>query len=299
MQRCEGQRETSNLAAATLSRSLAQAEAPVAVEIRSGQPGDMKQSSSGPGPSLACLASPATKGVGAVVIGGDFQGLGIVRSLGRHGVPICIIDDERSIAGFSRYATYNERMANLRDEHQTVDTVLAVGHRLHLEGWVLFPTRDETVAAFSRYRSELAEYFRVPTPTFDVVQWAWDKRNTYCLAKELGIPAPRTWYPNDLRELGQIEADPPLVIKPAIKEHFINATKAWKVSSRAELVERFQQAAALLEPSEIMIQELIPGDGRQQFAYCAFFKNGQAVGSMFTRRWRQHPPPYLSGKDCK
>ena len=32
--------------------------------------------------------------VGAVVIGGDYQGLGIVRSLGRQGVPVCVVDDE-------------------------------------------------------------------------------------------------------------------------------------------------------------------------------------------------------------
>jgi hypothetical protein len=32
--------------------------------------------------------SPPVKPIGAVVVGGDFQGLGIVRSLGRHGVPI-------------------------------------------------------------------------------------------------------------------------------------------------------------------------------------------------------------------
>ncbi len=41
-----------------------------------------------------------------------------------------------------------------------------------------------------------------------------------------------------------------------------------------------------------MIQDLIPGDGRQQFAYCAFFKGGRAVGSMVVRRSRQHPPEF-------
>ena len=238
--------------------------------------------------------SPAAGPVGAVIVGGDFQGLGIVRSLGKCGVPTCIIDDEISISRFSRYATHAVRVSNLRDELQTVETVLDIGHRLHLEGWVLFPTRDETVAAFSRYRSELSECFRVPTPELSVVQCAWDKRNTYRLAQELDIPTPRTWYPYDLSELEQIEADPPLVIKPAIKEHFIYATKvkAWRACSREELVERFQQAAALVEPGEVMIQELIPGDGRQQFSYCAFFKNGQAIGSMVARRRRQHPPEF-------
>jgi hypothetical protein len=36
---------------------------------------------------------------------------------------------------------------NLRDEAQAVDTVLDVGRRLGLAGWVLYPTRDETVGA--------------------------------------------------------------------------------------------------------------------------------------------------------
>lgn len=235
-----------------------------------------------------------TRPVGAIVVGGCFQGLGIVRSLGRHNVPVCIIDDERSISRFSRYATYAVQVANLRDERETVNTVLEVGRRFGLEGWVLYPTRDETVAAFSRYRSELMEQFRVPTPDWDVIRWAWDKRNTYRLAGELGIPAPRTWYPQDLSELEKIEVDLPLVIKPAIKEHFIYATKAkaWRANTRQDLVERFQQAAALVGPGEVMIQELIPGDGQQQFSYCAFFKDGRAVGSMVAQRLRQHPPEF-------
>src|SRR5271157_1320843 len=89
-----------------------------------------------------------SQGVGAVVIGGDYQGLGIVRSLGRHNVPVCIIDDEYSISRFSKYATHVVPVASLRDERRTVDAVLEIGHRLNLKGWVLYPTRDETVAAF-------------------------------------------------------------------------------------------------------------------------------------------------------
>jgi D-aspartate ligase len=165
---------------------------------------------------------------------------------------------------------------------------------LDLEGWVVYPTRDETVAALARYRSRLAEFFRVPTPPWETVQWVWDKRNTYRLASELGIPTPRTWYLHDVGELEQITADPPFAIKPAIKEHFIYATKAkaWRANNRAELRELFQRAAKHVGPGEVMIQELIPGDGRQQFAYCAFYKEGQAVGSMVVRRNRQHPPEF-------
>ncbi len=245
--------------------------------------------------STAQSALAGTRRIGALVVGGCFQGLGIVRSLGRRGVPVVVIDDEFSVSRYSRYTTRYLRVPDLRDEQKTVDTVLEVGQRLGLEGWVLYPTMEQTVAAFSRYRPQLTEFFRVPTPDWNTVQWAWDKRNTYRLAQELDIPTPKTWYPKNLGELEQIEdTDFPLAIKPAIKEHFIYATKAkaWRADTRKELVERFEQATALVRPGETMIQELIPGDGRQQFAYCAFFKEGQAIGSMVAQRRRQHPPEF-------
>ena len=232
--------------------------------------------------------------IGVVVVGGDYQGLGIVRSLGRRKVPVCIIDDEHSIARFSRYATHSVSVKSLRNERQTVDTILEIGHRLGLKGWVLYPTRDETVAAFARYRSILTEFFRVPTPGWETIQWVWDKRNTYRLANELGIPTPKTWYPHNVAELEQITIDPPLALKPAIKEHFIYATKAkaWRANNQIELRELFQRAVSQVGPGEVMVQDLIPGDGRQQFAYCAFFKGDRAVGSMVVRRTRQHPPEF-------
>src|ERR1700690_2476455 len=136
--------------------------------------------------------------VGAVVVGGDFHGLGIARSLGRHGVPICIIDDEYSIGRFSKYTTLTVAAPSLRDADRTIEFLLETGRRRNLQGWVLFPTRDEHVAAFARHRGELSKVFLVPTPAWDVVKWAWNKWNTYCLAQKLDIPIPRTWCPQNL-----------------------------------------------------------------------------------------------------
>jgi len=241
-------------------------------------------------------AAPPSKkgGVGAVVVGGDFNGLGIVRSVGRHKIPVCIIDDEFSISRFSRYATHSVRVPELRHEGQIVESVLRAGRDLGLEGWVLYPTREEIVAAFSRNRAVLRERFRVPTPDWNAVRWAWDKRNTYRKARELGIPTPRTWYPSSLQQVEEIDAGFPLVLKPAIKEHFIYETKAkaWRADSREQLRDLFTRATAIAGAEEIMVQERIPGDGRCQFAYCALFKEGRALGSMVARRNRQHPPEF-------
>lgn len=229
---------------------------------------------------------------GAVVVGGDYQGLGIVRTLGRQGVPVCVVDDERSISRYSRYATKFAKVADLHNERATVDSLLELGKRFGLDGWVLFPTREELVAAFSHHRSELGEIFRVPTPDWETVKWAWDKRNTHRLAKELNIPTPVTYYPANVDELSQLHGlMPPFVIKPAIKEHFVYATKAkaWRAESHSELRKLFRKATRLAGAGEIMVQELIPGGGSQQFSYCAFFRDGEAVGKMVVRRRRQHP----------
>lgn len=228
---------------------------------------------------------------GAIVLGGDYQGLGIVRSLGRKGIPICVIDDEPSVARHSRYASFAVRVPRLRHEEEVVGSVLEVGERLGLEGWVLYPTRDEIVAAFSRRREELERFFRVPTPPWESISRAWDKRLTYEHARTLGVPSPRTWRVGDAAELDAVEERLPLVIKPAIKEHFIYATnaKAWRADTRAAFESLFRRAAAIVPAEEVMVQELIPGDGRCQFSYCSFFKDGRSIATMVVRRSRQRP----------
>lgn len=235
-----------------------------------------------------------TRDVGAVVLGGDYQGLGIVRSLGRHGLPVCVVDDEQSISRLSRYAGICERIADLGDETRLVADLLELGRRRGLEGWVLYPTRDETVAALARNRDELGVFFRVPTAPWEAVQWAWDKRNTYEMAESAGVPAPRTWQPATLEDLDAIDAQPPWAIKPAIKEHFFYETKAkaWRADTREELRELVARAMDIVGPGEVLVQELIPGDGRQQFAYGALYADGEPLATMVVRRRRQHPPEF-------
>jgi D-aspartate ligase len=228
---------------------------------------------------------------GAVVIGGDYQGLGIVRSLGRRGIPICVVDDEYSISRFSRYTNFAVHVPDLCDESSIVQALLTIGKRLNLKGWVLFPTREEIVAALSRNRHQLLEFFHVPTPSWSTVQWMWDKRNTYQLAHELKIPIPETWIPQTAEDVDKITMAFPLALKPAIKEHFfyITKAKAWRADSKEQLHELLRRATSIAGPGEMIVQDLIPGDGRHQFGYCAFFKDGRAIGSMVTRRRRQHP----------
>src|SRR5579862_1361858 len=232
--------------------------------------------------------------IGAVVVGGDFHGLGIIRSLGRRGIPLCVVDDEYSIGRFSKYTTFTVRPPTLRKEQETVDFLVEMGKRMNLKGWVLFPTRDEHVAAFSRHKEKLSEVFRVPTPDWEITKWAWNKWNTYSLAQKLDIPIPRTWCPRTLEDIDQIDAEFPLGVKPSVKEDFFYATKAkaWRANNREELRDMFQKASSHVGSNEVLVQEIIPGDGTCQFSSCVFIKDGVAIGTMEAQRWRQHPPEF-------
>jgi D-aspartate ligase len=247
-------------------------------------------------PARARLGRTAPGGppsaVGAVLVGGDYQGLSIARSLGRHGVPVCVIDDERSITGASRFTSHRLHVADLRTAGATLEALEVAERRFGLEGWVLYPTRDETVAGFAAHREGLATHFRVPTPSWSCIEQVWDKRRTYRLAQELSIPIPRTWYPSTEADLEDIDTSVPLVVKPAIKEHFFYATgvKGWRVGSRAELIEAFRRGRSVVgADDELLVQEMIPGGGAAQLSYCALFKDGAAVASMTVCRRRQHP----------
>lgn len=232
--------------------------------------------------------------LGAFVIGGDHQGLGIARSLGQHGIPVRVVDDETSIARASRFVQDVVRVRDLRSESSLLDALALARSRLGRPGWVLYPTRDENVAALAANRDTLSGDFRVPTPGFASIRSVWDKRETYRLARHLSIPIPRTWFPRTEADLCAIDMDGPLVVKPAIKEHFFYTThaKAWRADTPAELSSSFRRAAEIVEDGEVIVQELIPGGGQEQYAYCALFRDGRAIASMTVRRRRQHPSDF-------
>lgn len=238
------------------------------------------------------IDNPVQSGIaGAVVVGGDHPGLGIARSLGRRGIPVYILDDQYCVSSFSKYATKVVRVESILDERKTVDAVLEVGRRYNLRNWILFPTRDENVAAFSRYRAELAEFYRVTTGEWESIEWAWDKKKTYDLAERLKIPCPKTFNPRSKEELESLFSRLPLALKPAVKENFFYATgaKAWRANTPEELVAVYEKALRQIKSEEILVQEIIPGDGNEQYSYCAYVRDGVPCCILTARRARQHP----------
>jgi D-aspartate ligase len=230
--------------------------------------------------------------IGVVIIGGHFQGLGLLRSLAKQNVPTYLLDQGMCIAKFSRYAKRFSKCPDVKQEALFLEFLMDLARRENLEGWLIYPNDDETVYLLARYKKQLEEYYRVVTPSWDIVKFAYDKALTYQLAEQCHIAIPKTFYPRNVAELEQLDIEFPVVIKPSIKEPFFSRTKkkAIRVDSRAELRDTFTKAATAIDTSQIlMVQELIPGSTQNLFSVGSIFRDGEILARVVARRPRQHP----------
>src|SRR6266404_224153 len=228
---------------------------------------------------------------GALVIGGNLNGLSIARSLGRRGVPVWVVTPPNiKLASYSRYTRRTLPWPNGDGEGQAT-YLLDVAERYQLNRWVLLPTSDESAALLSKFHALLSRRFRVSTPVWDVLRWAYEQRFPYKLAAERQVDYPHTIYPASEADLAGASCALPGILKPATHAttNRFTADKAWPVDSREELFARYREARELIPPDLILIQELIPGGGESQFSYAALCCDGQPIASLTARRTRQYP----------
>src|SRR6266852_5145396 len=232
-----------------------------------------------------------TETTGALVIGGNLNGLSIARSLGRHGVPVWITTSPNiKLASCSRYALRTLPWPEGDCEAQ-VEYLLGVAERYRLDEWVLFPTSDESAALLSKFHTALSRRFRVSTPTWDVLRWAYDKRLTYQIATREQVDYPLTINPATEADLAAAACTFPAILKPATHASVnrFTADKAWPVANRDELLVRYREAREFMPADLILVQEMIPGGGESQFSYAALCCDGKPIASLTARRTRQYP----------
>jgi predicted ATP-grasp superfamily ATP-dependent carboligase len=124
-----------------------------------------------------------------------------------------------------------------------------------------------------------------------VLRWAYDKRLIYRRAAELGIDQPLSYNPRSLDEVFWLDCRFPMVLKPAIKRtgSALEAAKAWRVDSRAELLARYAEACTQMDCEEILVQEVILASGNAQCSYGGLWAEGRPLASMTARCLRQFP----------
>lgn len=231
------------------------------------------------------------KQVGAIITGGDFQGLAVLRSLGAKGIPIVLVDNEVCIGKYSKYKKKCFKAPSPKNVDEYCHYLINLIKKENLYDWVIFPNSDQIVFNISKYSNELSRFIKVPVPSLDVINKVYNKNNTYKTCARNNIPIPKTYFAKSLTELLALDLQYPLVIKPAIRDHFysIIKKKAYRVNNQNELKRTYEIVNSVINSDEILVQQFINGGPKNLYSFCPFYKNGEIIASVTARRSRQHP----------
>lgn len=243
------------------------------------------------------------KSTGIIIIGGHVMALGIARSLGKLGIPVYLVYDKSlCVTRFSRYVKKfikaPKGTTSYLIDHEKEDEFLKFFMNLedNLTGHILVPTNDAVVHILSKHKKTLERRYKVSVPELNIVNFAYNKRLTYAIAKENNIPVPYTIYPENLKEMSELSPDIsfPVIIKGTIGHRFFKkiGVAAIKANSQRELIQAYIKCSSIIDPQEIMIQEVIPGSSNQVYSFCSFFRDKKLIGLWTGRKIREHPSSF-------
>ena len=196
-----------------------------------------------------------------LVLGSHSPGLGVIRALAGTGIPvIAIYHDDKDHGYVSKYA--QERIRAPHPEHSEDEFIgLLLDHAARFEGSLLAPTSDATLAAISRHKSLLERHYVVACTDWKITKLYLEKKYTYELAEEAGVPAPRTTVPKSMEDVERYAqtATYPCLVKPCQGHQYFEAfrRKMVKVENLDQMAYAYQEAADA--GFEVMLQEFIPG----------------------------------------
>lgn len=231
---------------------------------------------------------------GAIILGVEYQALGLLRRLQGTGVPCILVDQDRwGVARFSRYCRIAYQCPPY-DSDQFWSWLVKLHEQEGLDGWLLIPTDDEQVRQLALHIDDATHRFKYVGPSWSLYEKIYDKRLNYqwCLVHE--ICSPLSYLPETREDFPNGVLKYPFIIKPAFKRNFkqYSKAKAVVVNSKSQLEALLSGQFSALDVRELLYQEIIPGGGVQQWSYAGLFLQGDPVAAFTACRLRQHPPDF-------
>ena len=223
-------------------------------------------------------------------------GVGIMRSLGRLGVPVYGIDaDPRNPGLHSRFC----RGRFIWDaEKASPDETIRFLHEVarKIGGRPILLSNGDIPSLFLADRApELRDSFRIQTPPCELVRSLSDKKEMYFLAKKYGVPTAETVFPRSRRDVVEFlaagSADFPIMLK-GINSSFLQERAGLRmiiVRTPQELLEQYDRLEDPENPN-LMLQEYIPGEDSSVWMFNGYFNDKSDCLIGFTgRKLRQFP----------
>jgi D-aspartate ligase len=229
----------------------------------------------------------------AIVVSGATHGLGVVRSLGRQGVPVTLVSyDRRDIAPRSAFVGRTVRAPHPDEDEARFVAVLRDAGR-GLPGSPLIPASDAALGPVARHKTTLEDAgLIVASDGPGVTDTLLNKAKTCALALRADVPHPATTVVASEHDVDRFCASArfPAVLKPEISHLYRErvGTKWTLVRTPVEAHRAF--ALARSHALDVVLQELIPGDERCGAVYNSYFWRGEPLVEFTARKVRNSPP---------
>jgi D-aspartate ligase len=223
-------------------------------------------------------------------------GLGVVRSLGRLGVPLYGVYEERfTPAAVPRHLRGRFVWhCDVDDPDRFLEGMAMVGERLG-RPTVLIPTDDLGAILISEHAPTLGRWFRLPQPPPGLAHLLASKKGLYELCSKLGVPCAQVSFPISRRDVEDFAATAnfPVVAK-VIEVWLLPANAGLKSTTIVHRPETLLDLYKKLEggpAGNLMLQEYIPrGFGQDWFfpGYCD--ARSECLVSFTGVKLRSYPP---------
>jgi predicted ATP-grasp superfamily ATP-dependent carboligase len=221
-------------------------------------------------------------------------GIGVVRTLGRLGVPVYAIHADPSVpAARSRYLREVLKWdLDSAPNSASLEFVLDAGRRIG--GPPVLVAADDTAQAFVADNAEpLRQVFTFPHQPHGLTDRLYSKRGLYELCLEHDVPAPRTSFPDSRDEAREAieKATFPLLLKPIDKVRFerrngIRMFIARDANEALEAYDRLEEPAA----PNLMLQDYLPGPSSSVWVFTGYFdEQCELVFGAGGTKLRQYP----------
>jgi len=227
---------------------------------------------------------------------GDANGVGVVRSLGRNGVPVLGIETNlMSLGMVSRYCRGLVAPDPKKyPEDKFVDFLIRLGQQQKTKS-VLFPAREDLEIIALRNRDKLEKYYDFALAKLEIVEKIMDKEKFCHSLENLDIPYPQTYFCGSEKEIEEISKTIayPCIIKPTTSMEFGKefGVKVFKANSPEQLIDSYRKTQK--RGYRIIIQEIIPGDDTELYSFFGYFDRNSKLLAAFTLvKIRQYPPGF-------
>jgi predicted ATP-grasp superfamily ATP-dependent carboligase len=220
--------------------------------------------------------------------------LGIIRSLGRLGVRVyAMVEDRLAPAAMSRYTAGSFLTREVSEQGRVrLDKLNGIGERLDRHT-ILVPTDDAGAVFIAEHADVLAKWFLFPRIERNLPRRLANKKTLYAWCSTLGIPCPEATFPNSLDDVHEFidRARFPVVIKAAEPYKLPKGVLSVRIAESPRRLVALYQHAEAAGIYDLFLQEYIPDSYAEDWIFHGYTNPATGYVVSFTgRKLRSYPP---------